>query len=161
MNEAFLLAALSPILITIGGIISWFMKSRLEGLREIEARAIEKRIKTYETIIEPFILMLNSRGNKKDETRASTLIVSLEYKKAAFNLVTFGSDQMVRAFNKMMQHFYKNNQENDSNFANNTMRHLCDFLLTIRKDLYNPKTKLKRSEAIQWLIKDYETFKID
>ena len=38
----------SPILLGIGGLISWFLKTRKEELQAIEERALEKRIETIE-----------------------------------------------------------------------------------------------------------------
>ncbi|MEQ9285920.1 MAG: hypothetical protein RIG77_03365 [Cyclobacteriaceae bacterium] len=117
MNQTILLAILSPILVTTGGLITWFMKSRKDSLLAIEERAKEKRLKTYEIITEPLIMMLGSRGSTKTEQKASTMILSIEYKKAGFNLITFGSDEMVRTYNKMMQHFYQNTLDTDPNFT--------------------------------------------
>jgi len=161
MNQTLLIAILSPILVTFGGLLTWFFKSRKDSLLAIEERAREKRLKTYEIIIEPMIAIFSANGNKNLETKATRQILSLEYKKASFNLVTFGSDEMVRTFNKMMQYFYLYNPENDPDFTSNTMKVFCDFLLAIRKDLNDPNTTLKRRETIEFLIKDLHILNFD
>ena len=91
----------------IGGLISWFLKTRKEDLRTIEERALERRIETYNTILHPLIVMFSNRTNEKEKSKAINEIGSITYRKAAFNLMTFGSDEMVNSYNDMMQSFYK------------------------------------------------------
>lgn len=106
-------------------------------------------------------MILGSRGNHKIEQKATTIILSIEYKKAGFNLITFGSDDLVRTYNKMMQHFYQETSETDPNFTTNTMRVFCDFLLAVRRDLNDPNTKLKRSETLGFLVKGIDSLALD
>lgn len=151
-----LIAALgAPILVAIGGLVTWFLKTRKEELQAIEERALERRIEIYNQILDPIIVLFTSGANQKLKDEASKKFTTVEYRKAAFNLITFGSDDMVNAYNTMMQSFYKN--ESDSN-PKITMRKYANFILAIRKDLYNKNTKLKYLDMLKFMIKDIETF---
>jgi len=145
----------APVLVAIGGLISWFFKSRKEELQTIEERALERRIETYNQILHPIIVLFSSRANKKMKDKATEEIGSVEYRKAAFNLITFGSDEMVNSYNDMMQSFFKNEAEND---PKTTMKKFAKFVLSIRKDVYNKNTKLQEWDMLKFMITDIEKF---
>lgn len=145
----------APILVAIGGIISWFFKSRKEELQTIEERALERRIETYNQILHPIIVLFSTGVNQKLKDEAVAQIGSVEYRKAAFNLITFGSDEMVKNYNEMMQAFFKGEAEKD---PKNTMRKFAAFILSIRKDVYNKNTKLKDWDMLKFMITDIEKF---
>ena len=155
MDNAFFLATISPILITVGGIITWFLKSRQESLQLVEQRAREKQLETYKKILDPYIIILTPTAKDSEKKKALDTILTVDYKKASFDLITFGSDETVRSYNKIMQAFFKlpNQSEKEDwdiliNFAN--------LLLNIRKDLYSKTTTLKRSETLEFFITDIE-----
>ncbi len=143
-----------PILMFIGGLITWFLKTKKEDLRAIEEKALEKRIETYNTLLNPFIVMFSNK-DKKTMNDAIKKIQSTEYRKAGFDLITFGSDEMVNAYNSMMQGFYKSNEQTDTKL---TMKNFARFLLSIRKDVYNKNTKLKEWDMLKFMITDIDTF---
>ena len=58
MNQTLLIAILSPILITIGGIVSWILKSKKEEVLNAESKSREFKIETYKKLLEPFIATL-------------------------------------------------------------------------------------------------------
>lgn len=143
----------APFLVLIGGLITWFFKSRKEELQAIEERALEKRIETYNTILYPLIVMFANKSNQKEKDEAIKEIGSVEYRKAGFSLITFGSDEMVTAYNNMMQSFYKSEAEKD---PKKTMKKFAQFLLSIRKDVYNKNTKLQDWDMLKFMITDIE-----
>lgn len=145
----------APILVAIGGLISWFFKSRKEELQAIEERALERRIETYNQILHPIIVLFSTGAEKKLKDEAVKMIGSLEYRKAAFNLITFGSDDMVNNYNDMMQSFFKKEAEKD---PKRTMKKFAKFILSIRKDVYNKNTKLKDWDMLKFMITDIEKF---
>ncbi len=100
-----------PILVAIGGIISWFLKARKEELQAIEEKAMVRRIEIYNQILHPLVVLFASKATEEDKEGAIAELGSTEYRKAAFNLITFGSDEMVNAYNEMMQSFFKNEAE--------------------------------------------------
>jgi len=144
----------APVLVFIGGLISWFFKTQKEELKAIEERALEKRIETYNKILNPFITLFAAKENQKMKDKALDEITSIDYRKAGFNLITFGSDEMVNAYNEMMQGFYSG--ESTEN-PNQTMKKFANFLLSIRKDVYNKNTKLKDWDMLRFMITDIDT----
>ena len=145
----------APTLIIVGGLITWILKSKKEELQAIEERALERRIETYNLILDPIIVMFSNLGNQKALDKAGVHIKSVEYKKAAFSLIAFGSDEMVNAYNNMMQGFYKNESGSNPKII---MEKFSIFLLSIRKDVYNKNTKLKNWDMLKFLITDIEKF---
>jgi hypothetical protein len=155
MTDPVLITILSPILITVGGILTWFLKSRKESLLLIEERSREKRMNTYKEILDPFIVLITPTASKNEKEKATNTISSSNYKKAAFDLITFGSDETVRCYNSMMQYVF-NAQNNDTV---ELLRLFTDLILNIRKDLYSKKTKLKRSEVLEFTLTDIEKYR--
>lgn len=145
----------APLLVFIGGLVTWFFKTRKEELQAIEERALEKRITTYNTLLHPLIVMFSVKADKKLHEKALQEIISVEYRKAAFNLITFGSDEMVNAYNSMMQSFYKSEAEQNPKL---TMAKFATFLLSIRKDVYDKNTKLEKWDMLKFMITDIEKF---
>ncbi|RKS42753.1 hypothetical protein BC962_3040 [Gillisia mitskevichiae] len=143
----------APILIALGGIITWFLKSRKEDLQAIEERALERRIETYNELLHPLIVLFSKNASKKTKDLATSKMGSVEYRKAAFNLITFGSDEMVVSYNEMMQSFYKNEAENDIKTA---MQKFASFILSIRKDVNNKNTKLREWDMLKFMITDID-----
>lgn len=143
----------APMLIGLGGLISWFFKSRREELQTIEERALERRIDTYNTLLHPFTVLFATNTSQKEQDKARQYIGSLEYRKAAFSLVTFGSDEMVTAYNNMMQSFYKGEAKSNPKL---TMKKFGGFLLSIRKDVYSKRTKLEEWDTLKFIITDIE-----
>ena len=143
----------SPVLLGLGGLISWFLKNRKEELQTIEERAMENRIETYKQILYPFIVLFTNGAEQKEKDKATKEIGSIEYRKAAFNLITFGSDHMVKTYNSMMQSFYKGEAESNPRA---TLEKFSKFLLAIRKDVNNKNTKLNNWAMLEFMITDIE-----
>ena len=155
MSETVILAILSPILLTVGGIITWFFKSRTESLQLVEERSREKRMETYREILDPIIVLITPTASKVDKDKATSLLSSIKYKKAAFDLITFGSDETVRCYNSMMQYLY-NDQKKDNI---QLLKIFAGLILNIRRDLYSKTTRLRRSEVLEFTITDIEKHK--
>ena len=162
MNNTLIIALLSPILITIGGLVTWFFKSKREDTLLAQERTREFKIKTYETLLEPIIIAFTFTLNEKKKTQGINKLHSLEYRKAAFNLMTFGSDEVVKSYNKIMQSFFNTNSEDfddEEEYAVVMLTYISDLMKNIRKDLYTKKTNLKRSEFLEFMINDIEKHK--
>lgn len=161
MDKTFLLTLLSPILIFIGGLITWFIKSRRDDVLIQEEKAREFKIKTYEVLLEPFITVFTFTLSEKEKEKGIGKMKTFEYRQAGFNLITFGSDDVIISYNKIMQAFYTINyedQQNKEEYAKLMLRYISDLLLNIRKDLYSKKTKLKRSEMLEFMMKDIKKY---
>lgn len=162
---------LTPILVLVLSGIGWVISKRLEQARELEKyyrdreeKLQQDRIKVYNTILEPFIILLTPdrafQGSKKTAKSkheiAEAAMTSLEYRHAAFQLALAGSDGVVRAYNKLMQYFYTRTETNPAD-AQEMMRLLGSFLLDIRKGIGNDKTTLSEIEMLEWLLRDLHT----
>jgi len=165
MNQTLIIAILTPILLTIGGIISWALKSKKEESLNSEAKSREYKIETYKLLLEPFIATFTFTLSEKIKQREVNKLTTLEYKKAVFDLTTFGSDEAIKIFNKIMQTFFHSDEYKDESgeytpeYGNRLIALISEFLLQIRKDLHSKKTKLKRSEMLEFMITDMEKTK--
>jgi len=152
-----LLNALAPsLLMVVGGMITWLLKSRVEELRAAEENLRETRTKAYWNILEPYITLFTDTSEKG---RASVLktITSVQYRRTAFELCLLGSDDVVRAYNRMMQHVYEAERTDQQN-PNEIMRLWGGLLLEIRRSLGNKRTKLKELDMLRGMIKDIDVF---
>ena len=160
MDNTLIIAVLSPILITIGGIISWLIKSKKEEVLNAEAKSREFKIETYKTLLEPFIATLTFTLPEKVKQKEINKLTTLEYKKAVFDLTTFGSDKAIQIFNKIMQTSFHSDEYKDENgeyepeYGKILLALISELFLQIRKDLYTKRTKLKRSEMLEFMITD-------
>lgn len=141
-----------PLLMLLGGIITWIIKSRIEELRTMEENLREKRRSIYIQILEPYIQIF-SDPKGKGQLEAIKRIRSYDYRKTAFEMNLFGSDDVVRAYNNLMQHTY---QVADTGKQDpKEMLHLYGrFLIEIRKSLGNKKTELDELDMLKSQIKD-------
>jgi hypothetical protein len=150
------LQVLGPsLLMVLGGIITWFLKSRVEELRATEERLREERRKIYSQILDPYIrLFADLKG--QGPSQAIKKITSYEYrKKTAFDLNLFGSDEVVRAYNALMKHTYEAESTGKQD-PKEMMRLWGSLLLEIRRSLGNKKTKLNEFDMLRAMIKDID-----
>lgn len=151
------LQTLGPsLLIVLGGIVTWFIKSRVEELRATEQRLREERRKIYSQILDPYIrLFADLKG--QGPTQAIKKIMSYDYRRTSFDLNLFGSDQVIRAYNALMKHTYEAESTGRQD-PKEMMRLWGSFLLEVRKSLGNRKTKLNEIDMLRAMIKDIDNF---
>ena len=163
------------LLIGISG-VGWYLKSRLESSWKTEAdlrRRAEKleeairedRLRIYNDILEPFIILFtkdethakSKKGKTKDQ-RALEIIQSVEYRQAAFKLSLFADDNIVRAYNNLMQSSYALGSDSDAvdEQGIQLLSAFGDFLLEIRKGVGNESTSLRNLEMLRWMITDFD-----
>tara|TARA_B100000787_G_C16059608_1_gene234963 strand:+ start:90 stop:611 length:522 start_codon:yes stop_codon:yes gene_type:complete len=165
MDQTLLISILTPILLTVGGVISWFLKAKREESLNAETKSREYKIKTYKLLLEPFIATFTFTLTEKSKQKEINKLTTLEYKKTIFDLTTFGSDEAIRIFNKIMQTNFHAEEYKDENgeytpeYGNRLIALISEFLMQIRRDLYSKKTKLKRSEMLEFMITDMEKTK--
>lgn len=145
------------LLMILGGIITWFIKSRVEELRATEEKLRDQRRKIYLEILDPYIRLFAELKIKGSPVQAVRKITSYEYRKTAFNLNLFGSDDVVRAYNALMQHTYEAESTGEQN-PKEMMRLWGALLLEIRKSLGNKKTKLHDVDMLRGMIKDIDQY---
>ena len=149
-----------PLLMLVGGIITWIIKSKIEELHAIEEKLREDRRKIYIQILDPYIRLfsgLKNQNREKIRKEVTRKIISYEYRKIAFELNLFGSDEVVRAYNELMQHTYK--AESIGERDPKKIMHLWgNFLLEIRKSLGNKKTTLDEIDMLRGMITDIDQY---
>jgi len=103
---------LTPILLVISGFVVWRYQKATERRIKLEEQLRDERIDIYNQILEPFITLLmsdqawqaNPKNKKRDKVQiAVSRMLSLEYRKASFQLVLRGSDAVVHAYNNLMK----------------------------------------------------------
>jgi len=149
------LQVLGPtLLMVIGGIITWFIKSRVEELRAIEEKLREERRKIYGQILDPYIrLFVDLKG--QGPANALKKISSYEYRKTAFDLNLFGSDEVVRAYNNLWKRTYEA-ENTECQDPKEMMLLWGSLLLEIRKSLGNKDTTLTEIDMFRAMIKDID-----
>jgi len=147
---------LAPILMVVGGIITWFFKSRNEERRAVEERLHAEHRRVYGEILAPYVKLF--AGISRGDAGANQIgkeITSDEYRKAIFELGLLGSDEVVRAYNELMQYFFKlgTSEKQDMHV---TVRLWGKLRLEIRKSLGNKKTKLNEFDMLRGEITDID-----
>mgnify|MGYP005866673745 CR=1 FL=1 len=157
MND-YLIALGPTLLVILGGVISWRIKHQAEQLKAIEEKLREERRKVYEEILEPYIQIFADTGTQ-GLNKATKKITSFNYKKSAISIALFGSDEVIKSWNEMMQHCYQHAEEDDSGKA--MLKHFANFMLEVRKSLGNKETELEPYELLRGIIKDIDDHKDD
>lgn len=169
-------AIATPILVLILSGIGWVVSNRIEKTRQLEEKLRQDRIDTYNAVLEPYILMFakdeglpEKYKGKTKETILNEIMLSLEYKQAAFKLSLIGSDAVFRAYSNLMQFFFTTDlkpvstdesaKENAQKRALEGMRLLGVLFLEIRKSVGNDKTTFEPFEMLEFLITDIRKFR--
>jgi hypothetical protein len=114
----------------------------------------EDRRKVYSDVLDPYIRLFAGIKNPEVATQAINDVQSMEYRRAAFDFVLIGADDVVRAFNDLTQYFYSLSNEQPD--AARMMRLWATFLLAIRRNVGDPKTKLAAVEMLRSQITDID-----
>ncbi|MCK4357696.1 MAG: hypothetical protein KAW92_02950 [Candidatus Cloacimonetes bacterium] len=141
-----------PILIIVGGIITWLVKKKTEELKAVEERLREEKRKIYTQLLDPYIELLSGQ----DQIKAIKKVTSYEYKKNAFYLCLYGSDKVISAYNSLMKFAYESDFDNSNYDAEKMFNLFGHFILEIRKDLGYKKSKLDEIDMLRGIIKDID-----
>ena len=163
-------AIATPVLVLVLTGVGWRFRKSIERRLELENRLRDDRINTYNAILEPFTILLmtqaawehdkKNRNRSKDDIAISTLL-SFEYRKAASKLSLIANDDVVLAYNELMQFFYSNSEqpEMDRQRLKAMLSLLGKFLLEIRRSMGNETTKLDHWQMLEWFMTDVRTIK--
>ena len=155
----------TPVFVLVLTAIGWKLRRRIERQLELEDKLREDRISIYNSILEPFIILLmsdeawKSDKQNKDKNKnelATGRMLSLDYRRIAFKFSLVGSDAVVLAYNNLFQHFYNRSDSPDSSDNNIKvmMGLLGKFLLEIRRSMGNEATQLNQWQMLEWFISD-------
>ena len=149
--------AVTPIAGGIVGFGVWFLQSRIDKIQHARERLQDERRKVYADVLDPFIRIFTGIKKPQEAQKAMKQIVSYEYKKAAIDFNIIGADNVVKAFNELMQYIYKT-EEDESGDPSETMLRWGRFLLAMRKSVGDPATKLTEIDMLQSQIKDLNSW---
>lgn len=144
----------TTVIAAIVGLAVWFIQTRIEQIRQAEARLRDERREVYTAVLEPYIRLFAEVGDERKTKQTIRFATSYDYKKSAFELSLIGSDQVVLAFNDMMHLYYTAEREGRQVGAKEMLDYWGRLLLEIRKSVGDPNTKLHRREMLRGLIKD-------
>ena len=185
-------AIATPFLIIGLAGIGWFIKNQIltsqrtaeesrTRTEELEEGMRSDRLQVYTEVLQPFIILFTKdeafvggreqRGKPKSkeqrakskEQRIVEIMISTEYRQAGFKLSLFANDDVVRAYNNLMQYaFHLPDYEGatdgtEARSKEDNFRILAvfgDFLREIRKSVGNERTTLDSFEMLEWMIKD-------
>lgn len=157
-------AITTPIFVLALTAVGWRLRKTVERKVELENQLREDRVAIYNDILEPFIIILmsdaawehNKQNKGKDKNEIATgKMLSLEYRKLAFKLSLVGSDQVVLAYNELMQFFYSQGDAPAAETGLKVMMELLGtFLLAIRRSMGNEFTKVTNWQMLEWFMKD-------
>ena len=147
----------TPLFGALVGFGVWYFQSRLEALRREQERLHDDRRKVYSDVLEPFVRIFAGIKNPKENQKALQHMLSVEYKRTAFDFSLIGADDVVRSFNDLMQYVYSFDAEADEKPDPSELLRLWGaFLLEIRRSVGNPKTKLTPADMLRSQIKDID-----
>lgn len=170
---------LTPILVLLLTGVGWHIKAKLERnrdeesatqarIRELEDKLRADRIETYNQLLEPFFVLFTTdaifasdpkfKGVSKDQLSIGRML-TVEYRTVGFKLSLLADDEVVRAYNNLMQFFYKPEHEGFTSDellvkTSRWIKLLSELLLAIRKSMGNQHTSLNNWEMIEWFMTD-------
>ena len=153
--------------IAIPGVIAYFA-NRYTKLREAEENIREERINLYRKIIDPFQkifltqeILSKDNNNLADDLTGVDLaikkILTVDYKDTAFQFSLIASDNVMIAYNDLMQSFY-NQDENSDEQGSDLIGKIANLLLEIRKSVGNENTNLQAPQMLEWTIRDIRKY---
>lgn len=150
-------ALVAPALIGVGALVSWLVRSQFEQYRQLERSIAEQQRETYAGILDPFIQLFANMGGGGSQDGVISQVLSKDYRKTTFDLTLFGSDDVVRAYNNMMQYLYTTPQ--DKVEPSELMGLWGELLRQIRRSLGHRRTKLDRYDMLAGMISDLEALR--
>lgn len=161
----------TPIFVLFLTGIGWKLKSANERRVELENQLREDRIKTYNQILEPFIIAYMNEGAWKKDKKynklsqidfAISIINSLEYRESCFKLALMAPDSLVKSFNNLLQNFFNTDlslEKDKLSIFKITVELFGDFLIEIRKSMGNENTKLEYWDMCEFWMTDVRKLK--
>lgn len=156
----------TPILILLFAGIGWMVRQTIERKNKLEYDLRSDRIKIYNEVVYPFILMFSNENitslDKKNKNvdfsdMGVKRILTIEYRENIFKMLLFGSDGVVKSYNNLMQHLFHADHNDPNKAKENTaigLRLLGQLLLEIRKSTGNELTNLTNIQMLESIITD-------
>lgn len=160
----------TPILVLILSAAGWKLRAANDRRLELENMLREDRIRTYNIILEPFIILLmtdaawgmDKKHKNVDKTmHATSKMVSLEYREASFKLALVAPDRLVKSYNNLVQSFYNSGEDKRDDVVKikAMLELLGKFLIEIRKSMGNETTNLNHWDMCEFWMTDARKLK--
>ena len=132
-----------PAVVTIAGIIIAWQTEKLRAMRE---QLSEKKCKAYADAMMIFYSVLKDSQLHRPTDNKAMMQKMIDTKKDIF---MYGSDKVFRSFNKWLVVAFENNNKNQFDA-------FMEFVLEMRKDIFNGKTKLTKHDILLNLTQSEE-----
>ena len=146
MSHENLIALLSILISTIVAIASIIIAWQTEKLRTMREQLSEKKCKAYADAMMIFYSVLKDSQLHRPTDNKAMMQKMLDTKKDIF---MYGSDKVFKSFNKWLVVAFENNNKNQFDA-------FMEFVLEMRKDIFNGKTKLTKHDILLNLTQSEE-----
>lgn len=143
-------ALLGALVVGMGWLIRESVKKNWREHEQLQA----DRMKVYMDVIDPFVRVLSGTKNRREGQRATKEIASHTHRMNLFRLQVMGSDESVRAMNRMMEHFFRHGEDPSAADAQKTLHLIGTLLLAIRKDLGHKGSRLTSADMFRSHVTD-------
>ena len=141
------MAALSPILLAILGGVGWLYRHEKERREAVERQLSEHKYRAYITLLDIFFDVMKAIKAGKTIDQSDLIDRMFDANK---DLILYGSDDVVNTYQKWLGSSRKGNVKLDQ---------FGEIIISIRRDMGNPKTKITSEEVLRQFIVDYEDAK--
>ena len=146
MSHENIIAILSILISAIVAVAGIVIAQQSEKLRAMREQLSEKKCKAYADAMMLFYTILKDSKLHRPTDNKAMMQKMIDTKKDIF---MYGSDKVFRAFNKWLVVAFENN--NKSQFDA-----FMEFVLEMRKDIFNGKTKLTKHDILLNLTQSEE-----
>jgi len=141
----------SILLAPVVGLLVWFFQHRIQAIRDERRRLQDERRALYVKALEPLIRAMTGLKNPAEAKKALEQMTSFEHRRVLNELTFVGSDEVVHAYNSMMQTVYAQAESPDPIAV---LDKLGGLMLAVRRDLGAKHTKLKAPDMLAAQISD-------
>lgn len=142
-NIIAILSVLISAIVTVAGIVIARQSEKLRAMRE---QLSEKKCKAYADAMMLFYTILKDSKLHRPTDNKAMMLKMIDTKKDIF---MYGSDKVFRAFNKWLVVAFENNSKSQ-------LDAFMEFVLEMRKDIFNGKTKLTKHDILLNLTQSEE-----
>ena len=144
MSHENIIAILSILISAIVAVTGFVIARQTEKLRAMREQLSEKKCKAYADAMMIFYSILKDSQLHRPTDNKAMMQKMIDTKKDIF---MYGSDKVFRSFNKWLVVAFENNNKNPFDA-------FMEFVLEMRKDIFNGKTKQEATEFISKYIED-------
>ena len=149
MNEEYI-KIISIVFSIIIAFMGWIMQRKTERIKIMENQLSEKKYAAYASLVGLFYSILKDVKKEKDynQTKIQNNKMLEEMLESKKNIFMYGSDNVIKAFNKWLCSTTKNESKEAQLDA------FLDFMIEIRKDMSGKSTKISKKDLLINLIQN-------